>query len=293
MSGPDDLCDDGLTMSPVPEPHEAASFPAAGGPCRCPCGRGRSGRLTAVDELPMGARCTVFEMDDVVAGISAQWNGRDGGSTSGGTDSSRRRPRSQKPCGARSSVRRTSFSGAGGAGSTTRGLSTTTYRSGNALGGLGMPRRSGAASRSCGYVCTPFRPRHLRGLDGPGIRMAPLPAVLQGLHREGLGRYHRPRSRRTGLRRGSDADARERDPQRLRAEHNKARITSLIEEFHYPRLGPGIMWESAGRTWRNTARRSCWPRGSESIQRSGHRAVAAVTRSVRDPSGHHGGRGWS
>ena len=31
------------------------------------------------------------------------------------------------------------------------------------------------------------RPRHLRGLDGAGIRLASLSEVLQGLHREGVG----------------------------------------------------------------------------------------------------------
>ena len=31
----------------------------------------------------------------------------------------------------------------------------------------------------------------------------------------------------------------------LAPSRNKARITSLIEEFHYPRLGPGMMWERA------------------------------------------------
>ena len=65
--------------------------------------------------------------------------------------------------------------------------------------------------------------------------------------------------------------------------HNKARITSLIEEFHYPRLGPGMMWESARAYVEEHGSEVLLATRLESIQRSGHRAVAAVTRSVATP----------
>jgi len=67
-------------------------------------------------------------------------------------------------------------------------------------------------------------------------------------------------------------------------DHKETRITSLIEEFYYPRLGPGMMWERA--------RDLVEQQGSEvllgtrlvSIRRSARRAEAAVTRSVAQPS---------
>ena len=62
--------------------------------------------------------------------------------------------------------------------------------------------------------------------------------------------------------------------------HNKAHITSLIEEFHYPRLGPGMMWESAQKLVEDQGSKVLLGTRLESVRRSGGRAVTAVTRSV-------------
>ena len=62
--------------------------------------------------------------------------------------------------------------------------------------------------------------------------------------------------------------------------HNKDRITSLIEEFHYPRLGPGMMWERARELVEDQGSKVLLGTRLESIRRCGGRAVTAVTRSV-------------
>jgi len=65
--------------------------------------------------------------------------------------------------------------------------------------------------------------------------------------------------------------------------HHKAPVTSLIEEFHYPRLGPGMMWERARALAEDHGSKVLLGTRLESIRRSGGRAVAAVTRSVATP----------
>jgi protoporphyrinogen oxidase len=67
--------------------------------------------------------------------------------------------------------------------------------------------------------------------------------------------------------------------------HNQARITSLIEEFHYPRLGPGMMWEQARAFVEDHGSDVLLGTRLESIQRSGTRAVTALTRSHAAPTG--------
>ncbi len=66
----------------------------------------------------------------------------------------------------------------------------------------------------------------------------------------------------------------------LAPSRNKARITSLIEEFHYPRLGPGMMWERVRELVEDQGCKVVLGARVESIRRSGGRAVTVVTRSV-------------
>ncbi len=61
---------------------------------------------------------------------------------------------------------------------------------------------------------------------------------------------------------------------------NKARVTSLIEEFHYPRLGPGMMWERARALVEERGSKVLLGTRLDSILRSEGRAVMAVTRPV-------------
>jgi protoporphyrinogen oxidase len=61
---------------------------------------------------------------------------------------------------------------------------------------------------------------------------------------------------------------------------NQKRITSLIEEFHYPRLGPGMMWERARELVEERGSTVLLATRLESIRRCDDRAVSAVTRSV-------------
>ena len=70
----------------------------------------------------------------------------------------------------------------------------------------------------------------------------------------------------------------------LAPKRDKTRITSLIEEFHYPRLGPGMMWERARELVEAQGSKVLFGTRLESIRRSGGRAVTAVTRSVDRPA---------
>jgi protoporphyrinogen oxidase len=60
----------------------------------------------------------------------------------------------------------------------------------------------------------------------------------------------------------------------------QTKITSLIEEFLYPRLGPGMMWERATELVEAQGSKVHLSTRVEAIKRSGGKAVTALTRSV-------------
>ena len=60
----------------------------------------------------------------------------------------------------------------------------------------------------------------------------------------------------------------------------RTRITSLIEEFHYPRLGPGMMWERTRELVEAEGSKVVLATRLVSIRRFGGRAMAAVTQPV-------------
>ena len=89
-----------------------------------------------------------------------------------------------------------------------------------------------------------------RGLRRLALRLAPVPALLQDAEREGVGRARAPRSRPTGARsasrtsRCSAPSGRRSSPSGCASAQAKSKqVTSLIEEFNYPKYGPGMMWE--------------------------------------------------
>ncbi len=94
-----------------------------------------------------------------------------------------------------------------------------------------------------------------RGFSGQSLRRASLPNVLQGLHRESLGRALHGDQRRLGraAHQGpfGDQSARACAQQRRFARRpiplKSDTETSLIERFLYPKLGPGQMWEAVAR----------------------------------------------
>jgi len=61
---------------------------------------------------------------------------------------------------------------------------------------------------------------------------------------------------------------------------NRTRITSLIEQFRYPRLGPGMMWERARELVEAQGSKVLFGTRLESIRHSGGRAATALTRTV-------------
>ncbi len=94
-----------------------------------------------------------------------------------------------------------------------------------------------------------------RGFSRQSLRRAPLSDVLQGLHREGVGRALHGNHRRVG-RTADQGIVGEQRRSRMRSPHPFAprRIpaqthteTSLIERFLYPKFGPGQMWEEVAR----------------------------------------------
>ena len=77
-------------------------------------------------------------------------------------------------------------------------------------------------------------------------------AFFGSVHREGLGHPRLARSARSGPRSESRTSRFSKAVLSilgLRREH----VTTLIEEFHYPRLGPGQMWEAFQRRRRGAA----------------------------------------
>jgi UDP-galactopyranose mutase len=90
----------------------------------------------------------------------------------------------------------------------------------------------------------PRRRRLVRELGVGALRPAPLPHVLQDLHREGLGRAGRPDRCRLGAQRIKSLSLGVALRTALGRAPGGAPTTSLIEEFHYPRFGPGMMWEA-------------------------------------------------
>ena len=128
-----------------------------------------------------------------------------------------------------------------------------------------------------------------RGLRRVALRVAPLRALLQDLQREGLGRALRPRSRPTGARSASRTCRSVRavcdalTPKRVKARRDKSKqVTSLIEEFNYPKYGPGQMWEKCDRAGRRRrARRSSSTRTVTKVEHADGRAVAVDRRQQR------------
>ena len=102
----------------------------------------------------------------------------------------------------------------------------------------------------CGFsyiwarVHPPKDEHELRGLVGGPLRLAPLPHLLQDVHREGVGGEGAADAVRLG---GAapikNLDLRKAVINALLPRRKQTEITSLIEEFQYPKLGPGMMWE--------------------------------------------------
>jgi protoporphyrinogen oxidase len=63
----------------------------------------------------------------------------------------------------------------------------------------------------------------------------------------------------------------------LTAKGKRTRITSLIEEFRYPRFGPGMMWDRVRELVEAHGSKVLFGTRIEAIRRSGGRAVTAVT----------------
>jgi protoporphyrinogen oxidase len=63
---------------------------------------------------------------------------------------------------------------------------------------------------------------------------------------------------------------------------HRREVTSLIDEFHYPRLGPGMMWERARELVEAQGSKVLLGTRLETVRRRGGRAVEAVTCPVAD-----------
>ncbi len=101
-------------------------------------------------------------------------------------------------------------------------------------------------------------PDDARGLHRRPLRPAALQPLLQDLQREGLGRPGVARCPPTSGRSASRAcrcSPRSWEPVRAKiaGSRNKSKqVTSLIEEFNYPKYGPGQMWETCSRAGQPT-----------------------------------------
>ena len=114
-------------------------------------------------------------------------------------------------------------------------------------------RRGGAVhgARTCGCGSRPPKDQTtLEGFTRRRFGWRLYRTLLQDLHREGVGRRRDRRSRPTSARsasrtcRSSAAVIEGFKPKKLRIRRDKSKqVTSLIEEFNYPKYGPGMMWE--------------------------------------------------
>jgi protoporphyrinogen oxidase len=69
----------------------------------------------------------------------------------------------------------------------------------------------------------------------------------------------------------------------LSPRRSRTKVTSLIEEFSYPRLGPGMMWERASELVQAQGSKVLLSTRLETIRREPGRAIEAVTRPLSDP----------
>ena len=195
-------------------------------------GAGPAGLTAAYELVKAGDPVVVAEADDVVGGISRTVRARRAGaSTSAVTASSPRSARS-RTSGTRSCPTRTSCCGRGRAASSTR-ASTTTTRSGriNALRNLG-PFEAVLCGLSYLWAQRPAAqgPDQLRGLAGGPLRLAPLPHLLQDLHREGVGGPGLRDAGRLGRPAGEE-------PRPRQGDHQRAHPQAQPDRDHHPHRG--------------------------------------------------------
>ena len=123
--------------------------------------------------------------------------------------------------------------------------------------------------------------RHFEGWVVGPVRLAPLPHLLQDLHREGLGRAGRPRSRPTGPRSGSRTC---RCPRRcvnaLLPRRNQKDVTSAHRGVPVPEVRPRDDVGALRRAGR--AKRRARSSSSTAVTRDQHRERPGASRSPRD-----------
>ena len=209
-------------------------------------GAGPAGLTAAYLLAKQGYQVTVLEGDDIVGGISrtAQYKGYRfdiGGHRFFTKIAPGRSALARDP-------RRPSSSRCPGCLASTTTASTSTIRSRprNALTGLGLINAVlHRAQLPALALLAPSGRRELRAVGHEPLRQAALRDLLQDLHREGLGHSLHRDPRRVGRAADSGAFAGQGDlstPTSLNKRSTK--IKSLINEFQYPRLGPGQMWET-------------------------------------------------
>ena len=187
-------------------------------------------------------------------------------------------------CGARCSAT-SSCCARGSRGSSTAGATSTTRckrRQRAARAGSGLRGARASLSYAAARICAAAAGAEHRGLGRQPLRRAPVPDLLQDLHGEGLGRPLRRDRRRVGgaahprtLVRGA------RWPPLLGPARGDG-IRTLIDAFHYPRLGPGQMWEAVARP-PGRARGTPVRTGDATWSRYGTRAGASARCRGRGP----------
>ena len=115
------------------------------------------------------------------------------------------------------------------------------------------------------------------------LRLAALRALLQGLQQEGVGRARRPSiSADWGAQRikGMTLWSAVWEPLRARlagARQDKSKqVTSLIEQFQYPKFGPGMMWERCREVVEAAGTKVIMETPVTTIRHDGGRATAVV-----------------
>ena len=123
-------------------------------------------------------------------------------------------------------------------------------------------------------------PDDARRLGRVALRLAALPHLLQDLHREGLGRARPTDPGRLGRAAHQEPVARARPAINAHPARSATRRRSprLIEEFQYPKYGPGMMWERVHREGRGRGHE-----GADGDRRDARSSTRTVGRSPSPP----------
>ena len=165
-----------------------------------------------------------------------------------------------------------------------RSRASTTTASSSTTRSEAAQRARGSASASALIVLSYLRwhfpypaGERLRAVGDEPVRPAAVRDLLQDLHGEGVGHPVLEICAEWAAQRIKGLSLAQRRPEHVRQQAADQRIKTLIDEFDYPRLGPGMMWERVPRSIERWAARVLPRRTVVAIDGPPQRRVTAST----------------